>query len=180
MGVEVSPDGLCTQAALARWLGVSEQRVSQYVHEGIIQRTEDGIDPVQALHDLETFGDSSKPNTRRSAYDDDDDVAELGSLDLKTRKLLAEVEYKRERARNERLKADEQEGKLVPLSKVELLFAEIAQITQSQVMSISARVRAQVAGCAGDEDEVGRILDAECRQALSEVAQGVDALPDEW
>lgn len=166
-----------TQAAFARYLGVSDERVRQYRQAGILSMTDDGrIDFVEALHDLEAHGDSTKGNTKRKIYKNGEGRKPAHDLDpdedLRTQHLRAKIEYQFERARLSRLKADEQEGKLVHIDEVRADAFEAAHMVRNQILAIPDRVSAEIAGMA-DAGGIHQLLTDELRQALSELAEAV-------
>jgi phage FluMu protein gp41 len=173
---------LLSQRAWAKRQGFTSGYVTQLLQAGIIELTPEGkIDAEAADARLAAHRNPARPLLRKGTPAPEVldalgiDEAAPGDDDgsLSTRYLEAKLEHELERVRLARLKADEQEGKLVLTADVERRWFEVARITRNSMLAIPDRLAAQLAGLS-DPKQVHRVLTVELKQALADLADGFE------
>lgn len=176
---ELDENGCMTQAALARYLGVTSERVRQYRVSGIIKMTPDGkYEFEEAIAALAAHGDSSKSNTKRRLFKSGEGRKpdlEAGPDDsLNEQHLKAKIVYQRERARLARIKADEAESLVVDRDEVKMDVYGAFRIARNMILNIPDRVSAQLAGM-HDKRDIHRALSTELGRCMNELADRIEA-----
>lgn len=175
-------DGTMTQADFARVIDRSRQRVNQYINQGILETVQDKrLDFADALDSLIARGDIDRTDLpfklyekgvqlERDADDGDGDGEEKESLNR--RHLVAKVNHRVQQARLAKIKADKEDGLLIEKAPIERQWYELTRVTREQLMAIPGRLGGQLAGMC-DEREIYRVLQAEIRQTLTQLSDGI-------
>lgn len=170
-------DGRMTQAAFARLIDRSAERVRQYRQQGILELEDDGkLDVAKSIEALILHGDMSRSSLPFDLYEKHVGPLEAGADsgsdvgDLQRQKLVAEVNLKVQQARKARLQSDEFEGTLVSAEDAQRDWFNIARQTRDKLMSIPDRVAAQLAGMTNEHEIHAQISD-EIRIALADIVK---------
>jgi phage terminase Nu1 subunit (DNA packaging protein) len=166
-----------TQAAFARLIGVSSERVRQYREQGYFSLEADGkidvdkalvalgqnLDLDRASPDAGIFGASDGPKS----YDD------LEDDEISRQRVLADLRYKAGRAWREQMKAKHEAGQLVEREEAERVLFEAGRITRQNLSGIPDRLSAQLAGMT-DASEIHALLKSEIDEAQEAIADDIE------
>lgn len=178
---EMDENGHMTQAAFARLIERSDERVRQYRKRGIFGLEDDGkIDVAGAIEALVVHGDLSRSSLPFDLYEKHIGPFEAGVEDADTeslthQKLVAEVNLKVQQARKARLKADEIEELLVSAEEAKRAWFTISRQTRDKLMSVPDRLAAQLATMS-DEHAIYDELTREIRQALADLDDDLEEI----
>lgn len=157
------PDAPVTQSAYARYVGLSTGRISQMVRAGQLELTSQRkIIPRQADRAREL-----------SKVDIIPDNLEAGN-DLKHELLKHRTEHELQKSRRAKLKADEEEGLLIPASDVSRYVFEVGRTIRSSLQTIPVRVSAELSGIT-DAFLIQQILEREIETALRKLSETFEA-----
>ena len=140
-----------TQVALAHYFGLSQQRVSQLINEGIVVRSQDGKGVLVADSVKNYFTEQSKKTKSPTV----NFWEEKGLLERAKREL---AELKLEKARGKLYKADD----------VEKTFTALLMHIRTNLMNLANRLPQELEGCT--EDEISAILNASFENLLEEMS----------
>ncbi len=170
---EMDESGRMTQAAFARLIERSDERVRQYRKQGILELEDDGkLDVAKSIEALILHGDVDRGSLPFDLYEKHVGPIEAGADEgsdeksLKHQKLVADVNLRVQQARLAKIKADEHDGLLVDAEEIERERFEIARTTRDRLMILPDRVAAQLVAMES-EREIAVFLQEEIRQALS-------------
>lgn len=181
---EMDENGRMTQAAFARLIDRSAERVRQYREKGILELEDDGkLDVEKSIEAIITHGDLSRGSLPFRLYekhvgplpaggssgDDEEDES------LQHQLLVAKVQRTAQMARKAKLQADEIEAKLIPLEEVERQWFEICRQTRDKILTVPDRVAGELAGLT-DDRAVYETLTRELHDALVDLADDLEEL----
>lgn len=151
---------LATKADAARYLGISPSIVTRAVTAGHLTPNADGTFDRDAVDKWGATLD------KRVRCNDNRDAIQA-----------AELDYRQARAEKERLIADQLKGILVNRNTVEKQFASRAEELQRNLMVLSRRIAAQLAGkCQKTLVEVVETIDREVNLLLASYTRQLDGI----
>ncbi len=145
-----------TQTEMGKVLGITQQRVSQLVKDGVVKMSENGS--VLVMESLKNF---YKYQTGGATDADDRN----GTLDLRTEQA------RHERAKRElaELKLAKMEGKLYDAKVVEMVMVEMLSNLRTQLLGIPSKMAPLVEGKA--KEEIYTELTDEIESKLMELSE---------
>ena len=186
---------LVKPAEFARMCGVSKQRVSAWIKNGTIKRTENGlIDSNQAIRDRdnnesplphhqarkaqfdEARAASAMPETKQidpGATAQQSDNKKQSSDATNVSAALKHETWRLQKAKAEMaaLEVDKMAGTLVERSEVDFVLAEFGSTLRALLEGMSDRLAGQLAAHRGDASRIHKDLEDAAFDVLSEISQ---------
>lgn len=180
---EMDKNGRMTLSALARFIGRSPGRMTQYKNKGIIELEADGkVDVEKALDSLVKHTDTTRSDLPFKLYEASTGPKPVEESDedarLKRQQLVAEVQYKEARAHLMRLKCEKRADSLVSADEASALFRYCRRLIRDRLMDLPAEMSPVVQDMS-DDREVYEYLRTMIRETLTELADEIEALAEQ-
>ena len=141
-----------TQTAFGKWLGFSQQRISQMVADGELIRDEfDKTGRVKLALSLKSYYLSKADAGDETSY-------------WKEKAMREKINRKRDA-----LKLKKEEGSVYDAREVEMAFLELLTILRTQLLGLPSKLAVQLEK--KSREEISRVLTSEIEQKLDEMSK---------
>lgn len=153
-----------TQTRLANALGITQQRVSQLIQDGIVIKDEKN--QVLIVESLKNFYKLRSISGCSDGQDDDD-------LDL----ILEKAKHEKTKREIAELKLAKMERNAYSAHTVELVLTEMLSNLRTQLLGLPSKLAPQLEGMT--KDEIYQVMTTEIEEKLSELSEYTPTLFDE-